>query len=467
MNSDTLTVPFSENDVINALDLDRDNIRTIDVHHDGNNGLIIELSLNPTLTECPICHTKTKKIKGYRLRTIRHSIFSNIPCTIRYNARRYICPVCHKTFYENNHFISGGSRLSVATVYNVLKELKSPNVTFSDMARKYFISTTSIMHLFDKHISISRRPLPECLALDEVFAFDSKYSPCVCVLLDYKDKKLVDLLPSRKKSDLIEYFSVIPKEERNKVKYVSYDMWDTYRLVAKLMFPHHKGIVDKFHVIQDLSKRSDAVRLRIQKKYYKQMNELKRKKQKLEEKNEKLSPQEEDLLKTADNNYYLLKKFSWLLYSNNKKILDPNVEKQWNKKLDGYFNLYDLYDLVIKVDPELEAAIDLKDAVQRFYKKCSYENAKEELEELISYFRATPVEELYPFSKTLVKWKQEIINSFILIPTLNHKKMNNGLIENRNKTIKLIKAGSNGYTCWERFRNRVLYCLNDDETFKL
>jgi len=46
MNSDTLTTPFSENDVINALDLDRDNIRTIDVHHDGNNGLIIELSLN-------------------------------------------------------------------------------------------------------------------------------------------------------------------------------------------------------------------------------------------------------------------------------------------------------------------------------------------------------------------------------------------------------------------------------------
>ena len=40
--------------------------------------------------------------------------------------------------------------------------------------------------------------------------------------------------------------------------------------------------------------------------------------------------------------------------------------------------------------------------------------------------------------------------------------MNNGLIENRNKSIKLIKHSSNGYTNWNRFRARVLYSLNDN-----
>ena len=47
------------------------------------------------------------------------------------------------------------------------------------------------------------------------------------------------------------------------------------------------------------------------------------------------------------------------------------------------------------------------------------------------------------------------------------KKMNNALIENRNKTIKLLKHSSNGYTNWKRFRARVLYTLNDDISIKI
>lgn len=49
-------------------------------------------------------------------------------CYIIYHARRYECPHCKKTFYENNPFTFGG-RLSVATVFNVLRDLKAPNAT--------------------------------------------------------------------------------------------------------------------------------------------------------------------------------------------------------------------------------------------------------------------------------------------------------------------------------------------------
>lgn len=467
MDSDTNIAPFSENDIINALDLDRDNIQHIDIHHDYGEGLVIELKLSPIPTPCPICHTMTTKVKGYRMRRIQHSIFNSTPCTIKYNARRYECPVCHKTFYETNHFTEKGTRLSVATVYNVLTALKVPTATFSEIGERYHISATSIANIFDNHVSISRRPLPECLSLDEVFAFKSDHSPYICVLLGYKDKKIVDILPSRKKADLIEYFSAIPLEERNKVKYVSYDMWDTYKSVAKLMFPKSIGIVDKFHVVAELRRNTDAVRLRIQNENYRLKEKLRNKQKKLQEAKADLTPEEKELLKIADENYYLLKNFSWVLYSNNKKITNPNIEKELNRKLRRYLNLYDIYDLIIKISPELEAAIDLKDSVHRFYKTCTIENAKDELEEIIRYYRATPIPELYPFSNTLIRWKQEIINSFIKIPSLGNRKLNNALIENRNKTIKAIKTSGNGYTCWPRFRNRVLYCLNEDETFKL
>ena len=467
MNLDTQTASFSENDIINALDLDRDNIQYIDVHHDYGDGLIIELKLAPKPTPCPICNTMTTKIKGYRTRHIQHSIFNTTPCLITYRARRYECPLCHKTFYEANHFTAGGTRLSVATVYNVLTALKVPTATFSEVGERYHISATSIANIFDNHVSISRRPLPECLSFDEVFAFQSKNSPCVCVLLDYNDKKIVDILPSRRKADLIEFFTAIPLEERNKVKYVCFDMWETYRSVSKLMFPNSKGVLDKFHVVAELRRCADAVRLRLQNENYQLREKLRKKQRKLKEDKADLTPEEKETLTIVENNYYLLKKYYWVLYSNNKDITNPNIKKSFNRKLQRYLNLYDIYDLVIKISPELEAAVDLKDSVHRFYKTCAYENAKDELEEIIGYFRATPIPELYPFSNTLIRWKQEIINSFIKIPSLKNRKLNNALIENRNKTIKSIKTSSNGYTCWDRFRNRVLYCLNEDETFKI
>nr|WP_270451525.1 transposase [Amedibacterium intestinale] len=70
------------------------------------------------------------------------------------------------------------------------------------------------------------------------------------------------------------------------------------------------------------------------------------------------------------------------------------------------------------------------------------------------------------FANTMTRWKTEIINSFIV--TNEHgRKINSGIIENRNRTIKCIKHNSNGYTNWKRFRNRVLYVLNKDTTYHL
>lgn len=68
------------------------------------------------------------------------------------------------------------------------------------------------------------------------------------------------------------------------------------------------------------------------------------------------------------------------------------------------------------------------------------------------------------FANILTKWKREIVNSFI---RADGKRISNGIIENRNKSIKLLKHSSNGYLNWHRFRNRVMYCLNDDAAYHM
>ena len=122
--------------------------------------------------------------------------------------------------------------------------------------------------------------------------------------------------------------------------------------------------------------------------------------------------------------------------------------------------------MIIAMDPLLEEAVEIKDIIHLFYKNTLYKDAKKDLEDIIILCRSSHVKGLQDFSNTLTQWKQEIINSFIKIPSIN-RKMNNALIENRNKTIKLLKHSSNGYTNWNRFRARVLYSLNDDIPIKL
>lgn len=48
-----------------------------------------------------------------------------------------------------------------------------------------------------------------------------------------------------------------------------------------------------------------------------------------------------------------------------------------------------------------------------------------------------------------------------------NKKVNNAIIENRNKIIKCIKNNTNGYTNWSRLCNRVMYVLDPNATFSL
>ena len=60
----------------------------------------------------------------------------------------------------------------------------------------------------------------------------------------------------------------------------------------------------------------------------------------------------------------------------------------------------------------------------------------------------------------LTNWKQEIVNSFNL--DCNGKRINNSVIEGRNKIIKQIIDNSNGVTNFNRLRNRIIYCINNE-----
>ena len=135
-------------DFLSAFALDHANIKDINIFHDDSHSLCVYIELNIREHFCPVCHTSTTKVKGYQLKKINHAVLNPVPCTIHYRARRFLCPVCGKTFYQHNPFVSGNLKASVATVYNVLNELRRPQATFSFVADKYHMSASSVYRNF-------------------------------------------------------------------------------------------------------------------------------------------------------------------------------------------------------------------------------------------------------------------------------------------------------------------------------
>ena len=100
-------------------------------------------------------------------------------------------------------------------------------------------------------------------------------------LLNVSKHSIIDILPSRDKNTLYEYFEKIPNKERNEVKFFVSDMSKTFKSVKKAFFKNAVHIIDRYHFIRQVSWALENVRKRIQKdissklrKYFKRSKSL-------------------------------------------------------------------------------------------------------------------------------------------------------------------------------------------------
>ena len=90
-------------------------------------------------------------------------------------------------------------------------------------------------------------------------------------------------------------------------------------------------------------------------------------------------------------------------FSTNKKILDVNVDRKFNRTLNRYLNYSEILDFMLAIDDELEDAFYLRNDVTYFYDHCTYDTAKKQLEKIIIDFRSSPIADEPPLSSRQVK----------------------------------------------------------------
>lgn len=374
--------------------------------------------------ECGTFHTN---VKEYKKKKILHSIYAHQKCVLIYHHRRFICPNCKATHMDTNPFISNEEKVSDQTISNVLDDLKKYNETFSKVAERYHLTTRGIMKLFDRYCQMERLPLPKVLCIDEIYFSRKRRKKYVLVLLNFHNRVIIDILKDRDKHTLSSYFYRISRKERDKVDYVSIDMTDNYRDILHTFLPQATIIADSFHVMKHLVDALDDVRLRTLRRF----NENKK-----------------------SDEYYLLKYRNELLYAT-----DVDYTPKMNKHFRRYLSQDQLLSMMVSLDKELHDAYILYHMYHRFNQTefLDLKEAENQLLEIINRFTISDIPEFQTLASTLFNWKSEIVNSFSIY---KDRRVSNGPIEGRNSLIKKILRLANGYSNFERFRNRVIYCLN-------
>ena len=304
------------------------------------------------------------------------------------------------------------------------------NATVDSVAKTCLISSTTVQNIFDKYVNINRKPLPYILSIDECYNCNLFSDPYSCILFDFLNKKILDIIEDRSKNNLIRYFNKIKKEERNNVKYVCIDMYETYRDIAIHFFPAALICIDSFHVIKNLNDALDKVRRRVMNSY-----------------------------DTKTYEYYLLKKYHDLLFS---EAIEYD-EKQKIKKARKWMNKMQIVQEMINIHPDLAASYNFVHLYQHFNKTATIEEAREKFVIYATTTMVANVPEFVPILNMLQTWEEYIINSFTRLE--DGRRISNGPIEGFNSNFKKSMTVANGYANFWRFRNVIMYRYNKE--FKL
>ena len=351
---------------------------------------------------CPKCYSTSIKIHDYRTQKIKDAPIRDKAVTIFYRKRRYLCKSCGKKFYESNNIVARYHRLSKRLVAYVVEQLSSMTSAKS-ISKSANISSNLISRLLPC-LSIPRKPLPRVLCIDE-FRGNSGHFKYQVLLLDGETHEIIDVLECRYKHFLCDYFKHIPESERNNVKYVVGDLWETYSDIAFTYFRKAKYIADHFHFFRYAVQAVDKIRKNVQRK-----------------------------LPKNERKYF--KHSRHLLLSNHNKLTEKNCE--------------DLLFILNNYSENLRIAYKQKELFCNLISSDdTYENKVAFLKDWVWQNLNSGIPELVECAKTFQHWFQAIRNS-LTVP------FSNGPIEGKNNKIKVLKRVTYGMKKFVDFKARIL-----------
>ncbi|HFU4049541.1 TPA: transposase, partial [Streptococcus suis] len=106
--------------------------------------------------------------------------------------------------------------------------------------------------------------LPKVLSWDE---FSRNKGKLAFIAQDFETRHIVTILENNRQATIKNYFYKYPRAVRETVKIVTVDMSGSYIPIIKQLFPRAKIVLDRFHIIQHLSRAMMSTRIDIMKTF--------------------------------------------------------------------------------------------------------------------------------------------------------------------------------------------------------
>ena len=363
---------------------------------------------------CNHCQGKQIKYDFQKPSKIPFLEVAGFPSLIRLKKRRFQCKNCRKVTVSETSLVQKNCQISEPLRQKVAQALVNRQA-LTHIAQDLAISTSTVhrkLKEFTFKEDFSR--LPEILSIDE---FSYQKGKLAFIAQDFETKKIITILENRTQTTIRNHFFRYSKEARNSVKVVTVDMSGSYIPMIPKLFPKAKIVIDRFHIVQHMSRALNHTRIQLMTQFDKKSLE------------------------------YRALKYYWksVLKDSRKLSLNSFRSRTFGETLTPKECLTEIFHLV----PELKGYYDLYQLLLFHLQEKNADYFFDLIEEALPHLNQTFKTAL----RTILHHKQHVINA-IELPYSNAK------LEATNKLIKDIKRNAFGFRNFDNFKKRIFITLN-------
>lgn len=339
---------------------------------------------------------------------------SNYNTILLLDKQRFFCKHCHQTFTARTSLVDFHKQISNNTKLSVILDLMNKG-SEKDISIRNNISTNSTNRILDEisddKLIKNNGLLPEVLGIDEFNATKDTISKMAFIIVDQTKKNIFDINNSRHSIDIDKYFRNYSKKERDKVKFITLDLYKPYYKLMHSLFRNAILIPDRFHIVVQVRNALDKTRIK--------------------------------LCIKSNPNYTKLKKY-WKLILKDKRDLNK-VTKKYQNCFKKEMSQYDIVSYLLNTNEELYETYQI-------YQSILYSIDTRNKDIFLSIINGKNIKVskyMKKALKTFRNMKEYILNAF-------DYEYSNGIVEGTNNLIKQIKHTACGYRKFKHLKARIM-----------
>ena len=401
------------NFITNLLGIKDKNIIILDYLDSGTHKEIIA-KLDYPAPMCPHCQGQMAKYDFQKESKIPYLECAGYKTLIRLSKRRFRCKVCGKMAVAETSLVKKNHQISSIVNQKITQKLIE-KVPMTVIAESLSVSTSTVIRkLKEFKFKTDLSFLPTHMSWDE---YGFKKGKMSFIAQDFDSRKIVAILDGRTQVTIRNHFLRYSRQVRSRVKVITMDMFSPYYDIARKLFPNAKIVLDRFHIVQHLSRAMNRVRIQI-------MNQFDRK----------------------SNEYKALKRYWKLIQQDSRKLNDKRL---YRPIFRSHLTNKEILEKILAYSQELREHYELYQLLLFHFQEKQADHFFSLIEETIS--SVNPI--FQTVFKTFLKDKDKIMNALEL-PYSNAK------LEATNNLIKVIKRNAFGFRNFDNFKTRILIALN-------